>query len=365
MKNKITNFHPVAKVVSSTLVELPAPSSISYIWNWGSILGTTLMIQIITGILLASHYNARVEQAFSSTIHITREVIEGWILRFFHINGASFFFLIIFIHISRGIIFSSFKGKETWISGISILFILIGTAFMGYVLPWGQISFWGATVITNLVSAIPFIGNYIVQWLWGGFSVGQATLNRFFAIHFLLPFILSAFIIIHLASLHMTGSNSPTGVKTNTDKIMFHPFFSAKDLLGIILFVWVLSLVSLLAPFSIGDPENFNPANPLNTPIHIQPEWYFLFAYAILRSIPNKLGGVIALVLSILIISIFPFKGKISLSSKFSPIKKNIFWFLGIIFCILTWAGAKPVEPPFEALSLFIRGLYFSIILTF
>lgn len=365
MKNKPTNLHPVAKTISSTLIELPAPSSISYIWNWGSILGSTLAIQIITGILLASHYNARVEIAFSSTIHITREVIEGWLLRFLHINGASLFFIVIFIHIRRGIIFSSFKGKETWISGITILFILIGTAFIGYVLPWGQMSFWGATVITNLVSAIPFIGNFIVQWLWGGFSVGQATLNRFFAIHFLLPFILSAVIIIHLASLHMKGSNSPTGIKPNRDKILFHPFFSSKDLLGIILFIWVLSTISLIAPFSMGDPENFNPANPLNTPIHIQPEWYFLFAYAILRSIPNKLGGVVALVLSILIIAIFPFKGKFTLRSKFSPSKKSIFWSLGILFCILTWAGAKPVEAPFEALSLLTRACYFSIMLRF
>lgn len=364
MKNKIIGYHPVLKTTSSTLIELPAPSSISYIWNWGSILGTTLIVQIITGILLASHYNARVEAAFSSTIHITREVIEGWILRFIHINGASLFFLVIFIHIRRGMIFSSFKGKETWISGISILFILIGTAFIGYVLPWGQISFWGATVITNLVSAIPFIGNYIVQWLWGGFSVGQATLNRFFAIHFLLPFILSAFIIIHLASLHITGSNPPTGIKANRDKISFHPFFSSKDLLGIILFLWRLMVISLVAPFSIGDPENFNPANPLNTPIHIQPEWYFLFAYAILRSIPNKLGGVIALVLSILIIAIFPFKNKASLRAKFSPSKKRVFWFLGTLFCILTWAGAKPVEAPFESLSLLISALYFSAILS-
>lgn len=363
MKTKIYNSHPVIKTISSTLIELPAPASISYIWNWGSILGITLIIQIITGILLASHYNANIDLAFSSTIHITREVIEGWILRFFHINGASFFFLIIFVHIRRGIIFSSFKRKETWISGISILFILIGTAFIGYVLPWGQISFWGATVITNLVSAIPFIGNYIVQWLWGGFSVGQATLNRFFAVHFLLPFILSAIIIIHLASLHIKGSNSPTGIKTNADKIMFHPFFSIKDILGIILFIWIILITSFIAPFSIGDPENFNPANPLNTPIHIQPEWYFLFAYAILRSIPNKLGGVIALVLSILVISIFPFKNKYSLSSKFSPIKKSSFWILVILFCILTWAGAKPVEAPFERLRLITRIFYFSIII--
>lgn len=359
MKNKTLTRHPVLNVVSSTLISLPAPSSLSYMWNWGSILGTILVIQIIRGFMLASHYNARVEYAFGSVIHISREVIDGWFLRFLHINGASFFFMIIFIHIRRGIIFSSFKRKRTWFSGISILFILIGTAFIGYVLPWGQISFWGATVITNLVSAIPYIGSFIVQWLWGGFSVGQATLNRFFAIHFLLPFILSAAIVVHLASLHIKGSNSPTGIKRNLDKIMFHPFFSIKDILGIFLFVYILLVVRIIYPFLMGDPENFNPANPLNTPIHIQPEWYFLFAYAILRSIPNKLGGVIALVLSILIISILPLKSKRRISLKFTPLSKLWFWGFARLFIILTWAGAKPVESPFEEISIIIRRIYF------
>lgn len=310
MKKQIKLVHPIVKNSFNILVDLPAPSSISFMWNWGSLLGITLIIQLITGLLLASHYNSRVSIAFSSVIHIIRDVNFGWILRIVHINGAAIFFIVIFIHIRRGIIFSSFKSKPTWVSGTVILLVLMGTAFIGYVLPWGQISFWGATVITNLVSAIPYIGKRIVEWLWGGFSVGGATLSRFFILHFLLPFILASIIIIHLISLHVMGSNSPIGLNPNTDKISFHPFFTSKDLLGAIIFFIVLIAISFLIPYSIGDPENFNPANPLNTPIHIQPEWYFLFAYAILRSIPNKLGGVLALLISILIILILPFKKK-------------------------------------------------------
>lgn len=359
-------FKPKRKLtpINDFIIDLPSPSNISTWWNFGSLLGMCLIIQIITGIFLSIHYTPNINNAFKSVIHITRDVNYGWIIRNIHANGASLFFLLTFLHAGRGIYYGSFKLKKTWISGTIIILTLIATAFLGYVLPWGQISFWGATVITNLVSAIPGIGNYIVQWLWGGFSVGQATLNRFFAIHFLLPFILSALIIIHLASLHIKGSNSPIGIKTNADKILFHPFFSIKDILGIVVFLWIILTTSLIVPFSIGDPENFNPANPLNTPIHIQPEWYFLFAYAILRSIPNKLGGVVALLLSILIIAIFPFKKKRSLRSKFSPIKKISFWILATIFCILTWAGAKPVEAPFETLSLLTGIAYFYVIIT-
>lgn len=363
MKNQIKNYHPLLLEVNNILVDLPGPSSISYIWNWGSMLGVVLILQLVSGLILASHFNSGVDFAFRSIVHIIKDVNYGWILRILHMNGASFFFIIVYIHIARGILFSSFKSLYVWSSGTIILFLLIGTAFIGYVLPWGQISFWGATVITNLVSAVPYIGVIIVEWLWGGFSVGGATLSRFFMLHFLLPFILIALIIIHLLSLHIFGSNNPLGINSNFDKISFHNYFSFKDLLRIIIFFIVLFLVSLIYPYRIGDPENFNPANPLSTPIHIQPEWYFLFAYAILRSIPNKLGGVIALILSILIIIILPFKNKNFISSKFNPFQKIFFWFYSSFFVILTWIGANPVEYPFESIGQVSRFIYFLLLI--
>lgn len=359
MKKELKYFHPLLIEVNNILIDLPCPSSISYMWNWGSILGIIILLQFITGLLLASHFNSGVDLAFSSVIHIIKDVNYGWILRILHINGASIFFTIIYIHIARGMLFSSFKSFYVWLSGAIILFILIGTAFIGYVLPWGQISFWGATVITNLVSALPYIGVSIVEWLWGGFSVRGATLRRFFILHFLLPFLLILFIIIHLMSLHIYGSNNPLGINSNSDKILFHNYFSIKDSLRIIIFILVLIYISFICPYLIGDPENFNPANPLNTPIHIQPEWYFLFAYAILRSIPNKLGGVIALVLSILIILILPFKSKQWCSSKFNFVQKIWFWFYASFFIILTWIGANPVEYPFELIGQISSVLYF------
>jgi len=363
MKKNLKTTHPIIIEIRNILIDLPAPSSISYIWNWGSILGVTLTIQLLTGLLLASHYNSSVDFAFFSVIHIIRDVNYGWLLRIIHMNGASLFFILIYIHIRRGIIFSAYKNIHTWGSGTMILFLLIGTAFIGYVLPWGQISFWGATVITNLISAVPMIGSIIVQWLWGGFSIGGATLSRFFMLHFLLPFILIAFIIIHLLSLHETGSKSPLGLNPNMDKIKFFPFFTRKDLLRILIFIFMLFLSSLIYSYDSGDPENFNPANPLNTPIHIQPEWYFLFAYAILRSIPNKLGGVLALLASIIIIIILPFKKTNELSIKFIPIKKLIFWLYASTFIILTWIGANPVEYPFETIGQVTRIFYFIFVI--
>jgi len=363
LKKQIKNKDSIIKATFNMLVDLPAPSSISYIWNWGSLLSVTIALQILSGILLARHYNSNVELAFSSTINIIRDVNSGWLLRIIHINIASLFFVLIYIHISRGILFSSFKRWKTWTSGVIILFILIGTAFLGYVLPWGQISFWGATVITNLVSAIPYLGNSIVQWLWGGFSVRKATLIRFFTLHFLIPFILIAVVIIHLIRLHEKGRTSPIGLNPNIDKVSFHPYFRSKDTLGVIIYIQLVIFITLIYPYSRGDPENFNQANPLRTPIHIQPEWYFLFAYAILRSIPNKLGGVIALVIAIAIILLLPFKTKKELSSKFAPIKKIIFWLFSICFIILTWIGANPVEYPFEIIGQIISLIYFILIL--
>nr|QNP10017.1 cytochrome b [Aulacochthebius sp. IBE<ESP> RA1155] len=357
MRNKT-----LLNIINNSLIDLPSPSNISAWWNFGSLLGLCLMIQIITGIFLAMHYTANVEMAFNSVVHICRDVNYGWLIRTLHANGASFFFICIYSHIGRGIYYGSYNLKLTWSIGVIILFIVMATAFLGYVLPWGQMSFWGATVITNLLSAIPYLGTSIVQWLWGGFAVDNATLTRFFTLHFLMPFIIAAMVIIHLLFLHQTGSNNPLGVNSNIDKIPFHPYFSFKDIFGFILMLMILILLTLINPYMLGDPDNFIPANPLVTPIHIQPEWYFLFAYAILRSIPNKLGGVIALVMSIAILLIMPFinKKKI-LSNQFYPMSKIMFWILVSIVILLTWIGARPVEDPYIFIGQILTFCYFLI----
>nr|YP_010730014.1 cytochrome b [Leptopsylla segnis]WEF75054.1 cytochrome b [Leptopsylla segnis] len=353
--------HPLMKIINHSLIDLPTPSNISSWWNFGSLLGLCLLIQILTGLFLAMHYTANIDLAFSSISHICRDVNYGWLIRTLHANGASFFFICIYLHIGRGMYYSSYKLQETWIIGVIILFLTMGTAFMGYVLPWGQMSFWGATVITNLVSAIPYLGNTIVQWLWGGFAIDNATLTRFFMIHFILPFIISAFVMIHLLFLHQTGSNNPLGINSNMDKIPFHPYFSLKDLMGFIFMLTLLILLTLSNPYLLGDPDNFIQANPLVTPIHIQPEWYFLFAYAILRSIPNKLGGVIALIFSILIIMILPFSNKKKMmSNSFYFVNKIMFWIYLIIVILLTWIGTRPVENPYIITGQILTILYFA-----
>lgn len=360
MKIPIRKSSPIIKIINNSLIDLPSPSNISYLWNIGSLLGICLIIQIITGIFLAIHYCPNVDIAFNRIIHICRDVNQGWLIRTLHANGASFFFICLYIHIGRGIYYNSFTLIETWISGVTIFFIIIATAFLGYVLPWGQISFWGATVITNLLSAIPYLGNQIVQWIWGGFAVDNATLTRFFAFHFIFPFMVLAIVIIHLLFLHQTGSNNPSGINRNIDKIPFHPYFSYKDILGFIIIIIIITLLTLVNPYLLGDPDNFTPANPLVTPIHIQPEWYFLFAYAILRSIPNKLGGVIALVLSIAILYLIPFlKLNKFIGSQFYPIKKIIFWILFKSFILLTWIGARPVEDPYILIGQILTIIYF------
>nr|WCS91814.1 cytochrome b [Dyscolus oopteroides]WCS91853.1 cytochrome b [Dyscolus oopteroides] len=352
--------HPLFKIANGALIDLPTPANISLWWNFGSLLGLCLVIQIATGLFLAMHYTANIDSAFNSISHICRDVNYGWLLRTLHANGASFFFICIYLHIGRGMYYGSYKFTHTWMVGVIILFLVMGTAFMGYVLPWGQMSFWGATVITNLLSAIPYLGNMLVQWIWGGFAVDNATLTRFFMIHFLLPFIVIAMVMIHLLFLHQTGSNNPLGLNSNIDKIPFHPYFSFKDLMGFILLLMTLTILTLLNPYYLGDPDNFTPANPLVTPIHIQPEWYFLFAYAILRSIPNKLGGVIALLMSILILMILPFysMGKFQ-SLKFYPINQILFWFFLIIVMLLTWIGMRPVEDPYILTGQILTVLYF------
>nr|YP_009676062.1 cytochrome b [Papilio memnon]QDE12983.1 cytochrome b [Papilio memnon] len=364
MMNKfypIRKIHPLLKIINNSLVDLPSPSNISTWWNFGSLLALCLIIQILTGLFLTMYYTANIELAFYSVNYICRNVNYGWLIRTLHANGASFFFICIYMHIGRGIYYESFNLKYTWMMGIIILFILMATAFMGYVLPWGQMSFWGATVITNLLSAIPYLGSMLVNWIWGGFAIDNATLTRFYSFHFLLPFIILMLTMIHLLFLHQTGSNNPLGMNSNLDKIPFHPFFTLKDLIGFILLLLLLSMLTLTNPYLLGDPDNFTPANPLVTPIHIQPEWYFLFAYAILRSIPNKLGGVIALIMSILILIILPltFNKKIQ-GIQFYPLNQILFWIMTSTIILLTWAGARPVEEPYIITSQVLTLLYFS-----
>nr|WKU84141.1 cytochrome b [Senaspis dentipes] len=360
MNKPMRTSHPIFKIMNNALVDLPSPSNISMWWNFGSLLGLCLIIQIMTGLFLTMHYTADINMAFNSINHICRNVNYGWLLRTLHANGASFFFICIYLHIGRGMYYGSYVFTPTWLSGTIILFLTMATAFMGYVLPWGQMSFWGATVITNLLSAIPYLGTDLVQWIWGGFSVDNPTLSRFYTFHFILPFIILAMVMIHLLFLHQTGSNNPIGLNSNLDKIPFHPYFSYKDIIGFIILLMFLTILTLWNPYLLGDPDNFIPANPLVTPAHIQPEWYFLFAYAILRSIPNKLGGVIALVMSIAILMIMPFYNLSKFQgTSFYPMNQILFWYMVTIVILLTWIGARPVEDPFIIIGQILTVLYF------
>nr|Q34902.1 RecName: Full=Cytochrome b; AltName: Full=Complex III subunit 3; AltName: Full=Complex III subunit III; AltName: Full=Cytochrome b-c1 complex subunit 3; AltName: Full=Ubiquinol-cytochrome-c reductase complex cytochrome b subunit [Lanius ludovicianus]CAA52318.1 cytochrome b [Lanius ludovicianus] len=356
--------HPIMKTINDALIDLPTPSNISIWWNFGSLLGICLIMQITTGLLLAMHYTADTSLAFSSVAHICRDVQFGWLIRNLHANGASFFFICIYLHIGRGLYYGSYMNKETWNIGIILLLMLMATAFVGYVLPWGQMSFWGATVITNLFSAIPYIGQTLVEWAWGGFSVDNPTLTRFFALHFLLPFLIAGLTLVHLTFLHETGSNNPLGIPSDCDKIPFHPYYSIKDILGFALMLILLARLALFSPNMLGDPENFAPANPLATPPHIKPEWYFLFAYAILRSIPNKLGGVLALAASILVLFLIPLLHKSKQRSMtFRPLSQILFWALVANILILTWVGSQPVEHPFIIIGQLASFSYFLILL--
>nr|ABO43058.1 cytochrome b [Citharus linguatula]ABO43059.1 cytochrome b [Citharus linguatula] len=356
--------HPLLKMANDAVIDLPAPSNLSAWWNFGSLLGLCLMAQLLTGLFLAMHYTADIATAFASVNHICRDVNYGWLIRSMHANGASFFFICIYLHIGRGLYYGSYLNKEAWNIGVVLYLLVMMTAFVGYVLPWGQMSFWGATVITNLLSAVPYVGNTLVQWIWGGFSVDNATLTRFFAFHFLLPFVVLGATVLHLLFLHEVGSGNPLGLTSNTDKIPFHPYYSYKDALGAaILFLALISL-ALFAPNLLGDPDNFTPANPLVTPPHIKPEWYFLFAYAILRSIPNKLGGVLALLSAVLILMTVPLLH----TSKhrnltFRPLTQLMFWVLIADVIILTWIGGMPVEDPYIIIGQLASVLYFMIFL--
>nr|UKG23829.1 cytochrome b [Asteroschema tubiferum] len=366
MSLPIRKEHPVVNIINSSLWDLPTPSNLSSWWNFGSLVGLSLIIQILTGIFLAMHYTADVSLAFSSVSHICRDVNYGWVIRSLHANGASMFFICLYFHMGRGLYYGSFISSVTWNVGVVLFLLSILTAFFGYVLVWGQMSFWAATVITNLVTAVPYIGQDIVQWIWGGFSVANPTLHRFFVFHFLFPFVLIFLSIIHLLYLHETGSNNPLGLSSDYDKVAFHIYFTSKDLVGFLVFFIILGIFSLLLPSVLGDPENFIPANPLVTPTHIQPEWYLLFAYAILRSIPNKLGGVVALMGAILVLLSVPILHFSNNNSCcYRPISQYIFWVLVSDFFVLTWIGSQPVEYPFILIGQVASILYFSIFLVF
>nr|ABY48154.1 cytochrome b [Xantusia henshawi] len=364
MTTNTRKTHPILKIINNSFIDLPTPSNISAWWNLGSLLGLCLTIQILTGLFLAMHYTADITSAFTSVIHICRDVQYGWLIRNIHANGASIFFTCLYMHIARGLYYGSYMYIITWNIGTILLLLVMATAFVGYVLPWGQMSFWGATVITNLLSAIPYIGTMLVEWIWGGFSVDNATLTRFFAFHFILPFIIIAMTMLHLLFLHDSGSNNPTGLNSNTDKISFHPFFSYKDLLGVMMTITLLLILTMFSPNLLGDPENFTPANPMMTPPHIKPEWYFLFAYAILRSIPNKLGGVLALLFSIMILMILPLLHTAKQrSSMFRPLSQMILWLTLTNILILTWIGGQPVEPPYIIIGQLSSTMYFTLFL--
>nr|AWV83885.1 cytochrome b [Tettigades distanti]AWV83911.1 cytochrome b [Tettigades distanti] len=361
MFKSLRQNHPLIKMINNSLIDLPAPSNLSYWWNFGSLLGLCLIMQIMTGLFLSMHYNSDIMNAFNSISHMCRDVNYGWILRIMHANGASLFFICVYLHIGRGIYYGSYKYNETWLVGVIILFTLMGTAFLGYVLPWGQMSFWGATVITNLLSAIPYLGLMLVNWIWGGFAVDGATLTRFYSMHFVMPFIMLALSMVHLIFLHQMGSNNPIGLNSNIDKISFHPYFSIKDILGFLFTLILFVVFSLLNPYLLSDPDNFIPANSMVTPKHIQPEWYFLFAYAILRSIPNKLGGVIALIMSIYILIFIPLLNNSKfLGLSMYPLSQTTFWCLLTVMILLTWIGARPVEIPFINVGMILTSLYFS-----
>jgi len=356
------NKHSILSFIDSHIINYPTPINLNYMWSFGSSAGICLGIQILTGIFLAMHYSSHVDYAFSSVEHIMRDVNNGWLIRYLHANGASMFFIVTYCHIFRGLYFGSYMAPRgpLWNSGVIIFLLMMGTGFMGYVLPWGQMSFWGATVITNLASAVPFVGGAIVEWLWGGFSVDNATLNRFFSLHYLLPFVITGLVLVHLSLLHTVGSNNPLGINKNVDSVSFYPYFYVKDLLAFFGLIALFSFFVFFFPNVLGHADNYIPANPLVTPAHIVPEWYFLPFYAILRSIPDKLGGVVAMVAAILILLLLPIINTSEIrSSKFRPLYSIAYWFLVSDFLILGWLGQQPVETPFLELGQVATGFYF------
>ena len=359
---------PIFSTLRHTLVDYPTPKNLNYWWNFGSLAGFFLVLHIVTGIVLAMHYNPSVDGAFNSIEHIMRDVNYGWLIRYVHMNGASFFFIVVYIHIFRGLYYGSYKSPREllWWLGIIILLLMMATAFMGYVLPWGQMSFWGATVITNLFSAIPLVGESIVSWLWGGFAVDNALLNRFFALHYLFPFLIVGVVILHIIALHTHGSNNPLGIDRSgpQDSISFHPYYTIKDLFGLSFVLTIFFLVVFYAPNFLGHPDNYIPADPLKTPAHIVPEWYFLPFYAILRAIPDKLGGVIAMISAIMILFFLPWLDTSKVrSATFRPIYKKIYWLLIVDLIILTWVGGNAPEGKFIIIGRIATIYYFVHIL--
>lgn len=360
---RILKSNPLLRILNSYLIDAPTPANISYLWNFGSLLGLCLVIQIVTGVTLAMHYTPSVAEAFNSVEHIMRDVNNGWLVRYLHANTASAFFFIMYLHIGRGLYYGSYKAPRTltWAIGTVIVILMMATAFLGYVLPYGQMSLWGATVITNLMSAIPWIGQDIVEFIWGGFSVNNATLNRFFALHFLLPFVLAALVVMHLIAYHdVVGSGNPLGISGNYDRLPFAPYFVFKDLITIFLFFIVLSIFVFFMPNALGDSENYVMANPMQTPPAIVPEWYLLPFYAILRSIPNKLLGVIAMFAAILALMVMPITDLSKLRGvQFRPLSKIAFFVFVANFLVLMQLGAKHVETPFIEFGQISTVLYF------
>jgi quinol-cytochrome oxidoreductase complex cytochrome b subunit len=337
---------PLVTMMNHATVDYPCPRNLNYWWNFGSLAGFCLVLMIATGLVLAMHYTPHVDMAFASVERIMRDVNFGWAIRFVHMNGASFFFIVVYIHIFRGLYYGSYKSPREilWILGVVILLLMMATAFMGYVLPWGQMSFWGAKVITNLFSAIPLVGESVVTWLWGGFSVDNPTLNRFFALHFLLPFVIFGVVFLHVVALHKNGSSNPLGIdmKGPQDSIPFHPYYTVKDYLGLGAFLTIFAAVVFFAPDYMGHPDNYIEANPLQTPPHIVPEWYFLPFYAILRAVPDKLFGVLAMFAAIAVLLILPWLDRSPVrSATFRPVYKWFFWVLGVDCILLGWCGAN------------------------
>jgi ubiquinol-cytochrome c reductase cytochrome b subunit len=348
--------------VHSHLIAYPTPYNLNYMWGFGSSAGICLVVQIVTGIFLAMHYNPDVNLAFGSVQHIMNDVNYGWLIRYIHANGASMFFILVYFHIFRGIYYGSytFPRNHLWKTGIIIFFLMMATAFIGYVLPWGQMSLWGVTVITNLFSAIPFIGSSIVEWLWGGFSVSNATLNRFFSLHYLLPFLIVGMVFTHLGFLHQKGSNNPLGITPKFNVISFYPYFWVKDVIGFLIFIGILSLFVFFYPNALGHPDNYIAANPVSTPAHIVPEWYFLPYYAILRSFPSKLGGVLAMIISIAILFFLPELNTCITANIYKrPLFRVAFWILIADFLFLGWIGQQPVESPYTEVGMFATFFYF------
>ena len=357
LKNNLLAF------LSSHVDNYPTPINFSYLWGFGSLAGIALVTQIISGIFLAMHYVPNAMLAFDSVEHIMRDVNGGTVLRYIHANGASMFFIVVFTHMFRGLYFGSYFAPRThlWYSGVAIFVAMTATGFLGYVLPWGQMSFWGATVITNLVSAIPKVGPSIVQWLWGGFSVDNPTLNRLFSLHFFLPFAIAGLAVVHLALLHENGSNNPLGMVSQYNRVPFYPYFYVKDLFGFFVFVWIFSFFVVYAPNYLGHPDNYIEANPLVTPAHIVPEWYFLVFYAILRAVPDKLGGVALMGIAIVIIALLPVLDSSKFRSHyFKPLEIVVFWYFFAICLFLGWLGQETVDTPYIELSIFGILSYFS-----